>query len=76
MSLNVGDRLGTGEAPQDSWLAHKPKEAKLLDGMVAPDPVPAWLSDADLQIYVDAFGAGGFRGSVMPAGSGRGGARG
>ena len=52
----------SGEAPQDSWLAHKPKEAKLLDGMITPDPFPAWLSDVDLQVYVDAFKAGGFRG--------------
>ena len=54
----------SGAAPLDSFLAHKPKDATLLDGMVDPDPLPAWLSDADLQVYTDAFEAGGFRGPI------------
>ena len=54
----------SGNAPLNAWLAPKPADARLLDGMVDPDPFPAWMSDADLQVYVDAFEAGGFRGPI------------
>lgn len=52
----------SGDAPLNAWLAHKPPAAKLLDGMVDPKPFPAWLSEADLKVYVEAFRAGGLRG--------------
>jgi len=52
----------SGDAPLDKWLEAKPPDARLLDGMTDPQPFPAWLSEADLQVYVDAFRAGGFRG--------------
>jgi pimeloyl-ACP methyl ester carboxylesterase len=54
----------SGNAPLNAWLAPKPADARLLDGMVDPDPFPAWMSEADLQVYVDAFEAGGFRGPI------------
>ena len=54
----------SGNAETDLWLKEKPVEAKLLDGLMDPDPYPDWLSAADLQVYVDAFAAGGFRGPV------------
>jgi pimeloyl-ACP methyl ester carboxylesterase len=54
----------SGDAPQDKWLEEKPRDARLLDGMEDPDPFPAWLSDADMQVYVEAFEAGGFRGPI------------
>lgn len=52
----------SGEAPLNHWLAHKPKDATLLQGLVDPQPLPRWMSDRDLQVYVEAFQAGGFRG--------------
>ncbi len=54
----------SGDAPLDKWLEVKPPDAKLLDGMEDPHPFPAWLSDADLAVYVAAFRAGGFRGPL------------
>ena len=42
----------------------KPADAKLLDGMVDPSPFPAWMSEAELKAYADAFQAGGFRGPL------------
>lgn len=52
----------SGDAEPNPLLSGRPPEAKLLDGMVDPDPFPAWLAEADLQVFVDAFTAGGLRG--------------
>jgi pimeloyl-ACP methyl ester carboxylesterase len=54
----------SGAAPLNKWLEHKPADAKLLDGLTDPNPFPAWMSANDLQVYVDAFRAGGFRGPI------------
>jgi pimeloyl-ACP methyl ester carboxylesterase len=54
----------SGSAPLDKWLEHKPADAKLLDGMIDPQSFPDWMSDKDLEVYVDAFRAGGFRGPL------------
>jgi pimeloyl-ACP methyl ester carboxylesterase len=54
----------SGEAADDKWIESKPADAKLLDGMVDPQPFPAWLSAEDLRVYVEAFRAGGFRGPL------------
>ena len=51
-----------GDAPRNGLLVHKPADAGLLDGLVDPDPFPAWMSESDLQVFVDAFTAGGLRG--------------
>lgn len=51
-----------GEAPANQFLASKPADARLLDGMVDPQPFPAWMSEKDLQVFVEAFQAGGLRG--------------
>jgi pimeloyl-ACP methyl ester carboxylesterase len=54
----------SGDAPPNAWIAPKPADAALLDGMIDPKPFPAWLSEADLNVYVEAFRAGGFRGPI------------
>jgi pimeloyl-ACP methyl ester carboxylesterase len=54
----------SGAAPLNKWLEYKHADAKLLDGMVDPQPFPDWMSDKDLQVYVEAFRAGGFRGPL------------
>jgi pimeloyl-ACP methyl ester carboxylesterase len=54
----------SGDAPLGSWLRAKPADAPLLTGMTDPAAFPAWMSAADLQVYVDAFRAGGFRGPL------------
>jgi pimeloyl-ACP methyl ester carboxylesterase len=54
----------SGAAELNAWLKPKPADAALLDGMVDPDPFPAWLSATDLAVYVAAFEKGGFRGPL------------
>jgi pimeloyl-ACP methyl ester carboxylesterase len=54
----------SGDAPQAGWGADKAADATLLDGMIDPEPFPAWLSEADLQVFVDAFEGSGFRGPL------------
>ncbi|MCC6920223.1 MAG: alpha/beta fold hydrolase [Alphaproteobacteria bacterium] len=54
----------SGGAPLNHWIAHKPVDAKLLDGMEDPQPYPAWMSDADMDVYTEAFAKGGFRGPI------------
>jgi pimeloyl-ACP methyl ester carboxylesterase len=51
-----------GDAPRNGLLENKPADAKLLDGLIDPNPFPAWMSESDLQVFVDAFTAGGWRG--------------
>lgn len=51
----------SGDADR-SLFQEKAADAGLLDGLVDPDPFPAWLSPEDLQVYADAFDAGGWHG--------------
>ena len=54
----------SGDAPLNKFLENKPVDAKFLDGLVDPDVFPSWLTEADLQVFVDAFTATGFRGPL------------
>ena len=54
----------SGDAPLNAFLADKAADAPLLEGMVDPQPFPAWMSDADLKVYTNAYAAGGFGTSV------------
>lgn len=54
----------SGDAPENEWLKQKPKDANLLDDMVLPEKFPDWMSDADFEVYVDAFNKGGFSGPI------------
>jgi epoxide hydrolase A/B len=54
----------SGSAPTGMWEARKPVDAGLLDGLVDPQPFPAWMTERDLDVYVEAFQAGGFRGPL------------
>ncbi len=54
----------SGDVEQGSWLVQKPADAKLLDGLVDPDPFPGWMSQEDLEVYAESFEAGGFRGPI------------
>jgi pimeloyl-ACP methyl ester carboxylesterase len=47
-----------------SAVVHKDPSSGLLDGMVDPDPFPAWLRDEDLDYFLEAFERGGFRGPL------------
>jgi pimeloyl-ACP methyl ester carboxylesterase len=54
----------SGDAPLNALLTDKLAGARLLDGMTDPSPFPAWMSEAELTMYADAFRAGGFRGPL------------
>jgi pimeloyl-ACP methyl ester carboxylesterase len=54
----------SGDAPLDAMLPTKPADARLLDGMTDPSPFPAWMTEAELNLYADAFRTGGFRGPL------------
>ncbi|MDB5494291.1 MAG: epoxide hydrolase [Phenylobacterium sp.] len=53
----------SGDAPDGSW-PQKPADATLLEGMVDPDPFPAWLTADELDYYVGEFERSGFRGPI------------
>jgi pimeloyl-ACP methyl ester carboxylesterase len=42
----------------------QPKTAKFMDGMVDPDKLPDWLSEEDLDTYVEEFERTGFTGGL------------
>lgn len=46
------------------FLKEKPVNAKLLDGLVDPDPFPSWLTAEELQMYAEAIEAGGWHGPL------------
>jgi pimeloyl-ACP methyl ester carboxylesterase len=37
-------------------------DAKFFDGLIDPEVFPSWLTKEDLQVFIDAFTATGFRG--------------
>ena len=41
-----------------------PPDARLLDHLADPDPLPAWLTPADLDYYAGEFAKSGFRGPL------------
>ncbi|RAK58400.1 alpha/beta hydrolase [Phenylobacterium hankyongense] len=53
----------SGDAPEGSW-PQKPVGAKLLDGLIDPQPFPAWLTEQELDYYVGEFRESGFRGPI------------
>jgi pimeloyl-ACP methyl ester carboxylesterase len=50
-------------ASLDSWL-QRPAGGTLLEALPAPEVFPAWLAPEDLDYFVRAFEAGGFRGPI------------
>lgn len=54
----------SGDAPADAWPTNKTVNDKLLDGLIDPDPFPAWLTPKDLDYYVGEFERSGFRGPI------------
>ena len=53
----------SGDAPQGTW-PDKPAGTTLLEGMVDPGVMPAWLSEADLDYYTAEFAASGLYGPL------------
>jgi pimeloyl-ACP methyl ester carboxylesterase len=55
------DGMGQREV---GFLSQKPADATMLEGLVDPDPLPAWLTDHDLDVYTAAFTRSGWRGPL------------
>ncbi|HLH21810.1 MAG TPA: alpha/beta hydrolase [Chloroflexota bacterium] len=59
----------SGDAPPDLvpyLFTGKPAEAGALDGMPEPTTLPAWLTEADLDYFAQAYARTGFRGALAP----------
>jgi pimeloyl-ACP methyl ester carboxylesterase len=54
----------SGEGMKSGPRPRKGPEAKFLDGLAAPDPLPGWLTSEDLDYYTSEFERGGFRGPL------------
>ncbi len=54
----------SGDAPNGTWPTDKTSDMRLLDGLVDPDPFPAWLKPAELDYYVGEFTRSGFFGPI------------
>ncbi len=52
-----------GEAPEGLG-DRRPASSKLLDGLIDPDPFPAWLPPADIRYLVEEFRRSGLRGPL------------
>ncbi len=55
---------GRSDPSVSGALMNKPKDAKLFDGLAAPERLPDWLTQDDLDTYTKAFGRTGFRGPL------------
>ncbi|NND74512.1 MAG: alpha/beta fold hydrolase [Ilumatobacter sp.] len=45
-------------------IKDKPRDATMLDGLIDPDPFPAWSTPEDQAVYAEAFEAGGWTGPL------------
>ncbi len=55
----------SGNAPEGLFSTPKPPSAKFLDGSKdLPNPLPAWVTEADIDFYVAEFEKSGFRGPL------------
>lgn len=58
----------SGDRPEGitgmSGAEGKGPDAKLLDGLIDPDPLPAWLTAEDVAYYAREFARSGFRGPL------------
>jgi pimeloyl-ACP methyl ester carboxylesterase len=59
---------GSGDAPppdpSKGTIATIPRGAKMRDRFSWPDPLPAWLTEADLDVYTSEFEHSGLRGPL------------
>jgi len=58
-----GDIIADGIHAQ-GWDGHFPQGETLSSQLVIPETLPKWLTEKDLQFYVDEFGSRGFQGGI------------
>jgi pimeloyl-ACP methyl ester carboxylesterase len=54
----------SGDAPREERFRPIRRGSRFIDSFAPPAALPSWLTEADLQVYVDAFTASGFRGGL------------
>lgn len=54
----------SGDAPREERFRPIERGKRFLDSLTVPHVLPAWLTEGDLQTYVAAFRASGFRGGL------------
>ncbi len=54
----------SGDAPETAFFTPKPATASLLEGLLDPASLPAWLTEADLDYYEAQYELSGFRGPI------------
>jgi pimeloyl-ACP methyl ester carboxylesterase len=57
-----GDAHTTGRGAD--FAREKPADAAMLDGLIDPDPFPAWCSAEDLRVFAEGIDAKGWRGPI------------
>lgn len=63
-SLRMIYYSGSGDLPMGFRVGKKPASAKFLDGLPDPEKLPAWLSEEDMDYYVEQYRQSGFRGPI------------
>jgi pimeloyl-ACP methyl ester carboxylesterase len=63
-SLRLIYYAASGDAPPSPGFFGKPAGAKLLDAMIDPPALPAWLSEDDLGTFAAEYARAGFRGGL------------
>ena len=61
--LISGDALANGDITE-SFDGHFPADQTLMDQMIVPATLPTWLTDTDVDFYVDEITRTGFRGGL------------
>ncbi|MBX2796887.1 MAG: alpha/beta hydrolase [Myxococcales bacterium] len=56
--------MNSGDATSEVRKAMRARKTGYLDGIQAPDVLPDWLSEADLDRYAEAFTRSGFSGGI------------
>ncbi len=63
-SLRMIYYSASGDGSEARLVSDKPADAKMLDGLVDPDPFPAWASQDDIQVVADGIDQGGWHGPL------------
>jgi len=54
----------SGDAERPTRALGRPEGGGFLSGMVDPQPLPAWMSEEEIDYFAEAFEKGGFRGPL------------
>lgn len=58
-----GDAVAKGDLPE-GWDGHFPMGQSISEQMIVPETLPTWLTEEDVQFYIDELAETGFRGGL------------